>query len=232
MRAYFNRIYNPLYDLTTARTGAYRRFQDRCLKELELSPGDKVLCIGVGTGNEILHIKASCTGLHLYGIDTSTNGLLRARSRARLEHAARMDAHRLAFGNASFDKIFCHHVMGFLQDDRKATVEAMRVLKPGGQFVITYPAAAGGLTMITEVLSSIKGYLRGWRPIRAITELLSVMGALLLNIPIAFWVRPREGFYTIERINSLYSGVAHISGTYKDAAYQDYAVSGRRRKGD
>ena len=56
MQRYFDLVYNPLYDLTVAQTSPYRRFQKTCIDKLQLDDNDAVLCIGVGTGNEILNI--------------------------------------------------------------------------------------------------------------------------------------------------------------------------------
>ena len=56
IEAYFNIIYNPLYDLTTAQLPFYQRLLRACVDKFKFEGNDKVLCVGVGTGNEILHI--------------------------------------------------------------------------------------------------------------------------------------------------------------------------------
>jgi len=55
-RVYFDVVYNRVYDFTTGRLNRYRRLQRMCVGKLGLKNHDKVLCVGLGTGNEVLHI--------------------------------------------------------------------------------------------------------------------------------------------------------------------------------
>lgn len=48
-------------------------------------------------------------------------------------------AERLDFPDNTFDIVFSHEVLEHVQDDKKAVSEAIRVLKPGGKFVIFTP---------------------------------------------------------------------------------------------
>ena len=52
MQAYFNYAYNAVYDLTTGRLNRYHWLQKRCVDKLGLHDNDRILCVGVGTGNE------------------------------------------------------------------------------------------------------------------------------------------------------------------------------------
>src|SRR3990172_5089739 len=104
MRLYFDGLYNRAYDLTVARLSPYRRLQAHCLDKLELNGDKSILCVGLGTGNEVLGILArNGTGNHrLTGVDISMSGLGRAyrkaQGRGKEIATLRMDAHRLAFG--------------------------------------------------------------------------------------------------------------------------------------
>ena len=50
-----------------------------------------------------------------------------------------MDLRNLKFESGCFDKVLCMHVMDFIEEYEEATSELIRVLKPRGEFVITYP---------------------------------------------------------------------------------------------
>lgn len=52
--------------------------------------------------------------------------------------------HGLPFGDASFERVYCSHVLEHFSypDLRRLLVEVRRVLRPGGQFLITVPNAA------------------------------------------------------------------------------------------
>jgi len=92
----------------------------------ELSPNSRVLETGCGNGKTLSAIKnVNCIGIdiseeavHLSGNDKAVCG----------------DIRFLPFQNASFDYVFCWHVLGhFKEKDRyKVANELLRVVKPGG----------------------------------------------------------------------------------------------------
>ena len=55
----------------------------------------------------------------------------------------RMDVTAILFPEASFDAIYCSHVLEHVEDDRRAMREFFRVLKPGGWAVFLVPVASG-----------------------------------------------------------------------------------------
>jgi SAM-dependent methyltransferase len=61
---------------------------------------------------------------------------------ADLEHGdvmLRIDVTALAFPDASFDVVFCSHVLEHVGDDRRALREIRRVLRPGGWALLPVP---------------------------------------------------------------------------------------------
>lgn len=233
MQLYFDLIYTPLYDLTVAQTSPYQRLQGECIDKLQFESSDSVLCVGVGTGNEIINILERNCDLRIVGLDTSPEALRRAyrklTRRGKEIAVFQMDAHRLEFADESFDKVVCVHVMGFLADDRKATQEIMRVLKSRGQFVITYPSGAGSFELGGEIMRSAWRNLRSGGYGKAAKECFASIAAGIAYAPGACWVRPRQGFYSHEHLKGILDGLGlrtyHIE---EDRAYQDFLVYGEK----
>jgi SAM-dependent methyltransferase len=51
----------------------------------------------------------------------------------------KMDIHNIPFADQTFDVVLCNHVLEHVQDDRTATREIFRVLKPGGLAILQVP---------------------------------------------------------------------------------------------
>ncbi len=230
VRGYFNLVYNPLYDLTTGRINRYRKLQLECISRLKLRDNDRVLCVGVGTGNEISHILRTNPTVNLTGIDYSEVALAKATQKAlscgkkiTLTH---MNAQRIDFPDESFDRVLCVHVMDFLPDQRKATSEIIRVLKKRGRFVITYPSkneSTIGKNLFTD---SINSYIDSGRSRPAAIVLTAAkMIPGLVYLPLL--LRPKQHAYSDDELMSLISGQGVSEFTIEnESVYCDYIVSG------
>lgn len=175
LRLYFNLIYNQVYDLITAKRRLYCELQDHCISKLNFHDNERVLCAGVGTGNEIIRILNKNKDLNIIGVDYSRNALRKAtkkadESGAKIETSV-MDLRNLRFENECFDKVICIHVLDFITEYEEATAELMRILKPQGEFVITYPAETENPKLAVNLIkdgmrksvpeeSNMKRYLR------------------------------------------------------------------------
>ena len=127
----------PVYDATFGRiTEAGRRAAVAHIN----ARGGEVLEVGVGTGLSLAHY---CDKVRVTGVDYSPEMLRKARARvARLglrQVAAlrRMDARRLGFPDAHFDTVAAMHVLSVVPEPERVMAEIARVLRPGGQVVIT-----------------------------------------------------------------------------------------------
>ncbi|MFB9150062.1 class I SAM-dependent methyltransferase [Roseovarius ramblicola] len=127
----------PVYDATFGKiTHAGRR---AAVAHIDARGGD-VLEVGVGTG---LSLAAYGRGLRVTGVDYSEDMLRKARarvSRLGLAHVAalrQMDARDLDFPNDSFDTVAAMHVLSVVPEPDRVMAEIARVLRPGGQVVIT-----------------------------------------------------------------------------------------------
>ncbi len=117
-------------------------------QQLRLKPGDRVLDAGCGAGRhvcEAFRIK----GVDVVGIDLNWEDLCKTATTLYLMHMqdggqercliSRADVARLPFKDGAFDAVICSEVLEHIQDNRKAVRELIRVLKPGGELVISVP---------------------------------------------------------------------------------------------
>ncbi len=232
VRFYFNYVYNPVYDVTTATLSRYRLLQERCLARLGLPGAQRMLCVGLGTGNELVTVLRAAPGLPVVGIDLSQSALARARRKTRgIGHPELrvMDARSLDFANASFDRVLCVHVLDFVDPVDTVVAEIMRVLRPGGRFVLTVPsdiedAAMGGALFGDQVRSSLRS---GKSAMRLVAELLLLIPVGLLYLPLLF--RPRRKAYTRQQAISLFDGhdVERLE-IEEERTYQDLILAGAK----
>lgn len=233
MLLYFDKLYNRVYDLTTACLSPYHRLQQNCIARLDLADNDEVLCVGVGTGNEIEAILERKARVSLTGIDISPQALGRAQRKATRKGKAislhRMDAHRLDFAPGSFDKAICIHLMDFLADGRTASAEIVRVLKSQGRFAITYPYGRDSFRMAAEIASNAWRNLKAGRPLLALKELLGALGVALVFLPVGWWASPGPGLYSRQQLEEMFAALGVSQATIEeDGIYKDYIVHGRK----
>lgn len=232
LRWYFNQVYNPLYDFTIAQLSPYKRLQELCIDRLGLGAGQSVLCLGVGTGNELRLLLKRDPG-RVVGVDLSPQALARLRKKVRpygeVVRLFPMDAHHLDFTPGSFDRALCLHLMDFLADPPRATGEMMRVLQPGGRFVITYPYGYDSWALGAAVIKSALS--RGWRGwARALLELGAGAGAALLYLPLALTSKPR--FFSRGEIEGMFTALGVPDCQIEASpAYKDFIVSGVKGRG-
>jgi len=232
-QAYFNIAYNRVYDFTTARLRLYQKLQETCISKLEWKDDDEVLCVGVGTGNEVLHILQRNRNVNIVGVDYSKTALQKAYKKAsRLGKEIElflMDARRLEFAAGSFDEVLCLHVMDFIEGNRQVTREILRVLKRGGQFVITYPSDKEGPKLGYNLLrDSIRNNLySGKHPVGAFLEFAAQMVVGLVYVPLLF--RPKRKSYSSSELQAMIGQLTTADFQIEEeVVYQDFIVYGRK----
>jgi phosphatidylethanolamine/phosphatidyl-N-methylethanolamine N-methyltransferase len=109
------------------------------MQALRLRPGDRVLEVGVGTG---LSLPLYPRDVKITGIDLSSEMLEKARRRVErrrlpnIEALLEMDAEKMTFADASFDKIVAMYVLPVVENPQKLLHELHRVCRPDGDIFI------------------------------------------------------------------------------------------------
>ncbi len=137
---YVRRVYSSsanAYDKVWNSVWTYEDRQ-RVIQALNLSPGEKLLEVGIGTGNNVKNFPKDC---NVTGIDFSPELLKICENKIENLsltniHLREMDAHKLTFDDATFDKILCFYILCCVEDPFKVLEEISRVCMPGGTIVV------------------------------------------------------------------------------------------------
>lgn len=127
----------PVYDLVF---GPVFRAGRRAAIDAAESVGGRILEVGVGTG---LSLPSYARINSVFGVDISAPMLERARNRVAklrldcVEGLAVMDAEELTFPDASFDVVVAQYLITAVPHPERALDELARVVRPGGEIIIT-----------------------------------------------------------------------------------------------
>jgi SAM-dependent methyltransferase len=116
---------------------------------LEISPGERLIDVGCGTGNYTRWLaKAARNGL-VVGTDASEAMVAAAAERETADNAAylRADACDLPFDDGSFDAACSVGVIHMIERPMVAIDEMVRVLAPGGRLVLVVSCGPSGKPM-------------------------------------------------------------------------------------
>ena len=110
------------------------------LQYLPVSPRDRVLDAGCGSGSMSRLIARSFPDADVTGVDLREQYLDYAKRRARSEHLENVqfqfaDVFALPFTDASFDVVWTKYLLQWLKEPKRALKELKRVTRPGGVVV-------------------------------------------------------------------------------------------------
>jgi phosphatidylethanolamine/phosphatidyl-N-methylethanolamine N-methyltransferase len=127
----------PVYDLVFGPV--FRRGRRAAVDAAE-RVGGRILEVGVGTGLSLPDYSRRST---LVGIDISAPMLDKARDKVaklrlrNVEALDVMDAENLTYPDASFDVVVAQYVVTAIPNPEKALSEFARVVRPGGEIILT-----------------------------------------------------------------------------------------------
>jgi len=124
-----------VYDLVFGPTLQAGRLQ--AIQRMAISPGDRILEVGVGTGINLGLYPRDCS---VTGIDLSDSMLEKAYERVarramRNVRLLQMDASRLTFEDGAFDIVYAPYLISVVPDPVQVAREMRRVCRPGGRII-------------------------------------------------------------------------------------------------
>jgi phosphatidylethanolamine/phosphatidyl-N-methylethanolamine N-methyltransferase len=154
----------PIYDLVF---GPVFRQGRRAAVVAAERVGGNILEVGVGTGLSLTDYSKTS---RIVGIDISQPMLDKARARVETQHLdhvqtlAVMDAEQLTFPDAFFDVVVAQYVVTAIPNPEKALDEFVRVVRPGGEIILTTRVGAetGLRRTLEQWLMPVTSRL-GWR---------------------------------------------------------------------
>lgn len=126
-------LYAPFYDPAIA---VFDRARQRSIALLDAQPGESVLIVGAGTGEDLRHLPPHA---RITAVDITPAMVAQIASKAapgQQVTALVMDGQALTFPDAHFDAVVLHLIVAVIPDPVACLREAARVLKPGGRIVV------------------------------------------------------------------------------------------------
>ena len=111
-------------------------------KKLKGTTADKILDVGTETGKFLFDVTEFLDSYTMaFGIDINEKDLSEARKKIEDQPIKfiKADASLLPFSDSEFDLVLMNAVLHHLQNISAVLKESMRVLKPGGRFVLKEP---------------------------------------------------------------------------------------------
>jgi phosphatidylethanolamine/phosphatidyl-N-methylethanolamine N-methyltransferase len=174
------RIYDKqskVYDLTFGRLVKKRIAV--AIRQFNIKPGDRVLDLGVGTGNSLSFYPG---GGMIVGIDLSLGMLEKAQDKMAEDDRTDIglvqgNALQLPFADDSFDHVFISHVISVVSDPVAVVREMQRVAKVDARIVMLnhFQSSNKVVARFERIVSPICTRL-GWRSDLSLNDLMAHTG--------------------------------------------------------
>jgi phosphatidylethanolamine/phosphatidyl-N-methylethanolamine N-methyltransferase len=163
--------------------------REQAIRRMGCLPGERVLEVGIGTG---LSIPLYPWGVRVVGVDLSMPMLRKARPRAGAVNLAAMDAGRLAFSDASFDKVVAMYVASVAPDPAALVREMRRVCRSDdGLYFVNHFSTTRPLLGAVERLFAPLSRMLGFRPDFSLARFVAETGLEVVERrpvgPLGYW---------------------------------------------
>jgi SAM-dependent methyltransferase len=119
-----------------------KNYLDKLIKKIN-KPRVKLLDIGIGDAvYESILEKTSLRKLEIYGVDISRKQLKRSEKYLTEGKVVDVDRTKLPYKDKYFDLVLLSEVLEHVFFPDRVLEEVVRVLKPGGYFILTFPNSA------------------------------------------------------------------------------------------
>lgn len=108
-------------------------------RHVRLSPGQRVLDVGCGSGYDLLRLKDR--GAALFGVEMNPDAAAQARANGISVFAG--SAERADFPDGHFHQVTMNHCLEHFHDPRAALLNIRRMTHPDGSIYLTFPTAEG-----------------------------------------------------------------------------------------
>jgi len=140
MNNFWNRIvyrfWSPVYDWLIELPW-FVKGRTRAWQLANLSSGEEVLLVGVGTGIDFKYLPEDVS---VTGIDLSSSMLQIAKKKAgrlnRPIELLRSDAEKIPWEDNRFHVVALHLILSVVSNPEKCFQEAVRVIRPGGRIIV------------------------------------------------------------------------------------------------
>jgi ubiquinone/menaquinone biosynthesis C-methylase UbiE len=194
------------YDRRAAQSEIRGQLVARLVEALELGGPERVLDLATGTGRVARPVAERLRGGKIVGLDEALAMLRVAEEHKEDEPIAGFvpaagNAEALPFRSAVFDRAFTCFALHHFGNAPATAQEALRVLKPGGRFVVLDPVVATEENdldarireRINEILSSGHGERFHYYSLKTIRELLAKAGFRIVRADLHTFAVDQEG---------------------------------------
>lgn len=194
------------YDRRAARSEIRGQLVAKLVEALELSGRERVLDLATGTGRVARPVAERLKGGKIFGLDEALAMLRVAEEQKKKEPIpgflpAAGKAEAFPFRSGVFDRAFTVFALHHFGNAPLTAQEALRVLKPGGRFVVLDPVVATEENAldarirerINEILSSGHGERFHYYSLKTIRELLAKAGFRIVRADLHTFAIDQEG---------------------------------------
>lgn len=96
---------------------------------LQVRPGMRILEVGSGLGLLAAEVALAADGVEVVGLERADEQITAAAKSPRVRYV-QGDAHKLPFGDGSFDLVYCRYLLEHVADPARVLAEMRRVVRP------------------------------------------------------------------------------------------------------